>query len=70
MTWDDHFPGLDPEVPDWLAGEGGVLVGVDTASLDPMDSTTMDAHRAAAAYEIAILENLRLDRRGRRAATS
>ena len=43
-------------------GEGGVLVGVDTASLDPMHSTTMDAHRAAAAYRIAILENLRLDR--------
>ena len=46
---------------EWFGGEGGVLIGVDTASLDPMRSSTMDAHRAAAAYGIAILENLRLD---------
>ncbi len=60
-AWVDDFPGLAPEVLEWLAGEGGVLVGVDTASLDPMRSTAMAAHRAAAAYGIAILENLRLD---------
>lgn len=60
-TWVDDFPGLAPEVLGWLAGEGGVLVGVDTASLDPMGSTAMAAHRAAAAYGIVILENLRLD---------
>jgi arylformamidase len=60
-TWVDSFPGLAPEVLDWFAGEGGLLVGVDTASLDPMRSTTMDAHRTAAAHGIAILENLRLD---------
>ena len=60
-VWVDSFPGLDPEVLHWFTGQGGVLVGVDTASLDPMRSTTMDAHRAAAGYGIAILENLRLD---------
>jgi arylformamidase len=60
-TWVGDFPGLAPEVLGWLAGQGAVLVGVDTASLDPMDSTAMAAHRAAAAYGIAILENLRLD---------
>ena len=61
-VWVDSFPGLAPEVLEWFAGEGGVLVGVDIASLDPMDSTTMDAHRVAARHRIAILENLRLDR--------
>ena len=60
-AWVDSFPGLAVEVLEWFAGQGGVLVGVDTASLDPMHSTTMDAHRAAAAYGLAILENLRLD---------
>lgn len=61
ISWVDDFAGLAPEVLDWLAGQSGVLVGVDTASLDPMRSTVMAAHRAAAAYDIAILENLRLD---------
>ena len=60
-AWRDDFPGLDPEVPAWLAGQGGVLVGTDCASLDPMRSTAMAAHHAAADHGIAILENLCLD---------
>jgi arylformamidase len=34
------------------------LVGVDTASLDPETSKTMDAHRRVAARGMAILEGL------------
>lgn len=60
-TWVDDFPGLAPDVPAWLSDQGGVLVGVDTASLDPRTSTAMAAHRAAAAHGLAILENLKLD---------
>lgn len=60
-AWRDDFPGLDPHVPAWLAGQGGVLVGTDCPSLDPMSSTTMAAHHAAAEHGIAILENLCLD---------
>ncbi len=48
-------------MPAWLAGQGGVLVGTDCASLDPMPSTAMAAHHAAADHGIAILENLCLD---------
>ena len=59
--WDDGFPGLAPDLLDWLADQGGVLVGTDCASLDPMRSTTMDAHHTAARRGLAILENLRLD---------
>jgi arylformamidase len=59
--WRDDFPGLDPEVLAWLDGQGGVLVGTDCASLDPMRSTAMAAHHAAADHGIAILENLYLD---------
>ena len=61
MAWRDDFPGLDPQVPAWLAGQGGMLVGTDCASLDPMRSTAMAAHHAAADHGIAILENLCLD---------
>lgn len=59
--WVDDFPGLAPEVPRWLADHGGVLVGVDTASLDRTDSKTLAAHHAAYAHGVAILENLCLD---------
>jgi arylformamidase len=58
--WDDHFPGLAPAVPAWLGDQGGVLVGVDTASLDPMDSKDLTAHRTAYANGLVILENLDL----------
>ena len=60
-AWDDDFLGLAPDLLDWLADEDGVLVGTDCASLDPMRSTTMDAHHTAARRGLAILENLRLD---------
>ena len=40
---------------------GGVLIGMDTASLDPMSSKDLAAHHAAYRHRIAILENLLLD---------
>lgn len=60
-TWVENFPGLAPDLLDWLADEGGILVGTDCASLDPTRSTTMDAHHTAARRGLAILENLWLD---------
>jgi arylformamidase len=59
--WDDHFPGISPEAIDWLGQQGVRLIGVDTASLDPMQSKTLDAHHAVARNRMAILENLWLD---------
>lgn len=58
------FPGdfatLDPALVERL-GEAGVrLVGTDAPSVDPLNSTTLDAHHALAARGIAILENLAL----------
>jgi arylformamidase len=42
-------------------GEHGVrLVGTDAPSVDPVDSKTLDAHRALVAGRVAILENLLL----------
>ena len=58
--WDDHFPGLAAEALTWLGEQGAVLVGVDVASLDPMQSKDLAAHHAAYAAGLVILENLAL----------
>jgi arylformamidase len=60
-TWDDHFAAVAPETIELLAAHGVKLVGVDTASLDPQTSKTMDAHHAVGRHGLAILEGLVLD---------
>jgi len=60
-TWDTNFKAIAPEAIDWLAEQGVTLIGVDTPSLDPQTSKTMDAHRRVAAHRMAILEGLLLD---------
>ncbi len=59
--WDSNFPAVAPEAIDRLAAAGVRLIGVDTASLDPEQSKTMDAHQAVARHGLAILEGLVLD---------
>ncbi|MFN3960545.1 MAG: arylformamidase [Parvularculaceae bacterium] len=59
--WDDAFAAIAPDAIDWLADRGGVLIGVDTPSLDPAQSKTMDAHRRVFARGLRILEGLFLD---------
>ncbi|MBP7580881.1 MAG: cyclase family protein, partial [Vogesella sp.] len=59
--WDADFPGIDPAAIDWLASQGVLLIGVDTASLDPSHSKSLAAHHAVARHGMAILENLVLD---------
>lgn len=59
--WDDDFTVIAPEVIHALADTGGVLIGTDTPSLDPMTSKTMDAHMAVRTRKLAILEGLVLD---------
>lgn len=60
-TWDRNFPGVAPEAVDLLASHGVRLIGVDTPSLDPQESKTMDAHRRVHTHGIAILEGIVLD---------
>lgn len=60
-AWDSRFPAVAPETVTALADAGVRLIGVDTASLDPEDSKTMDAHTVVAARGLAILEGLVLD---------
>lgn len=60
-AWDSGFTAVSPEAIDRMAAAGVRLVGVDTASLDPETSKTMDAHKAVARHRMAILEGLVLD---------
>jgi arylformamidase len=58
VAWDPSFTALHPAAIELLAARGVVLVGVDTASVDPADSKTLPAHDAARRCGLTILENL------------
>ncbi|WP_175944904.1 arylformamidase [Caballeronia sp. BCC1704] len=60
-AWDSAFCAVAPHTIDLLAAKGVKLVGIDTPSLDPQESKTMDAHRRIRAHGMAILEGLVLD---------
>jgi kynurenine formamidase len=54
-----HFPGLGPEAARWLVTERAIRgVGIDTASIDRGQSRDFRAHRALAAADVLIFENL------------
>jgi arylformamidase len=59
--WVDGFTAIDAEAIEALAAMGVRLVGVDSPSLDPQASKTMDAHRAVLAADMRVLEGLVLD---------
>jgi arylformamidase len=60
-TWDSAFCAVAPETIDLLAAHGVKLFGIDTPSLDPQESKTMDAHHRIRAHRMAILEGIVLD---------
>lgn len=59
--WDSRFCAVAPHTIDLLASHGVKLIGIDTPSLDPQDSKTMDSHGRIRAHRMAILEGLVLD---------
>jgi arylformamidase len=59
--WISHFAAFAPETIAWLAGRGVRLVGIDTPSVDPADSKTLDSHQQLLAHDMRVLENLVLD---------
>lgn len=59
--WDAAFTTVAAATITLLASKGVVLIGIDSPSLDPQDSKTMDAHLAVRAAGMAILEGLVLD---------
>jgi len=59
--WDSSFACMADSAIDLLARHGVRLIGIDTPSLDPQDSKTLDAHRAVERSGMAILEGIVLD---------
>jgi len=59
--WREDFTAIDARAIHRLKALGVCLVGLDSPSLDPQDSKTMDAHRAVLAADMRVLEGLVLD---------
>jgi arylformamidase len=60
-AWSAEFAAYAPETLDWLAERGVLLVGIDSQSVDPADSKTLDSHQRLAHHGLRVLENLVLD---------
>lgn len=59
--WVQDFSAFAPSTIDWLARQGVRLVGIDTASVDPADSKTLESHQRLLVHDMRVLENLVLD---------
>jgi arylformamidase len=59
--WDAALAAYAPEAIEQLADLGVKLVGIDTASIDPADSKTLDSHQVIRRRDLRVLENLVLD---------
>ena len=59
--FDTALPAFAPETLEWLADQGVQLVGIDSASVDPADSKTLDSHQVLRRRGLRVLENLLLD---------
>ena len=59
--WSPEFSAFAPETIAWLAAMKVRLVGIDSQSVDPADSKTLDSHHLLLHHELRVLENLVLD---------
>ena len=59
--WSDQFSAFAPHTIAWLAEKGVRLVGIDSQSVDPASSKTLDSHQQLLARDMRVLENLVLD---------
>jgi arylformamidase len=59
--FDNELTAYAPETIEALAARGVKLVGIDTASIDPAPSKTLDSHQAIRRLGLRVLENLVLD---------
>ncbi len=60
-TFNEDFSSLSPDLIDALAKQGVRLVGIDTPSIDPLNSKELPSHAAVARNDMAILEGIVLD---------
>ena len=59
--WSSQFSAFAPDTIAWLARLGVRLVGIDSQSVDPADSKTLDSHQQLLVHDMRVLENLVLD---------
>ena len=59
--FDEALPAFAPETIEFLADRGVVLVGIDSASVDPAPSKALDSHQVLRRRGLRVLENLLLD---------
>ncbi len=57
-NWNSDFCSLDPALIEEWAKAGVKLVGIDTPSIDPETSQSLDAHKTVALYDLSILEGV------------
>ena len=60
-SWSEDFSAYAPETIAWLGRLGVMLVGIDSQSVDPAASKTLDAHHLLLKHGLRVLENLVLD---------
>lgn len=60
-TWSDDFAAYAPQTLELLAARGVKLVGIDSQSVDPASSKTLDSHHVLLRHDLRVLENLVLD---------
>lgn len=59
--WDGALAAYAPGTIERLAARGVRLVGIDTASIDPAESKSLDSHQVIRRLGLRVLENLVLD---------
>ena len=61
QRWDGALSAFASDTVERLAAMGVTLIGIDTASIDPADSKTLDSHQVIRQRGLRVLENLVLD---------
>ncbi|MBN1678950.1 MAG: cyclase family protein [Anaerolineae bacterium] len=56
--WPENFPYPTPELIDWLAAQGAVLLGLDCPSVDRFDSADLPGHHRLREHGMVNLESL------------
>jgi len=60
-NWNDDYNSLTPELIDYLAEKEVILVGIDTPSIDPINSVELETHKSTYKNKMAIIEGLVLN---------
>jgi arylformamidase len=60
-SWDPQLAAFAPQTVQRLADLGVLLIGIDTASIDPAESKDLPSHQVIRRRNLRVLENLCLD---------